>query len=91
MRGAVAATGLRFKELGEANTIELGRLRALQRLQRGGRLSRQERLCQAAARSGQLEELKALRADNTPWDRKTCWAAARGGQLEVLQWSHANG
>jgi hypothetical protein len=35
--------------------------------------------------------LKALRADNTPWDRKTCWAAARGGQLEVLQWSHANG
>ena len=91
MRDAVAATGLRFKELGEANTIELGCLRALQRLQRGGRLSRQERLCQAAARSGQLEELKALRADGCPWNNWTCLAAAKGGHLEVLQWARVNG
>ena len=88
MRDTMAGAGLEFDE---DDAAELGYLSALQRLQRGGRLSRQERLCQAAARSGQLEELKALRADNTPWDRKTCWAAARGGQLEVLQWSHANG
>jgi hypothetical protein len=46
---------------------------------------------QAAARSGQLEELKALRADSWPWDRDTCSAAALGGHLEVLQWAHANG
>ena len=91
MRDAVAETGLRFAELDEKRAVELGCVSAVQRMQRQGRLSRQERLCQAAARSGQLEELKALRADNTPWDRKTCWAAARGGQLEVLQWSHANG
>jgi hypothetical protein len=91
MRDAVAATGLEFEELDEDRAVNLGCLSAVKRLQRGGRLSRQEYLCQAAARSGQLEELKALRADNTPWDRKTCWAAARGGQLEVLQWSHANG
>ena len=91
MRDAVAATGLRFKELGEANTIELGCLRALQRLQRGGRLSRQERLCQAAARSGQLEELKALRADGCPWNNWTCLGAARGGHLEVLQLARVNG
>ena len=42
MSDAVAETGLRFKELGEAKAIELGCLSALQRLQRGGRLSRQE-------------------------------------------------
>ena len=63
MRDAVAATGLRFMELGEDAAVELGCLSALQRLQRGGRLSRQELLCEVAARSGKLEELKALRAD----------------------------
>ena len=57
MRDAVAATGLRFKELGEEEAVELGCLSALQRLQRGGRLSRQEYLCLAAARGGHLEEL----------------------------------
>ena len=91
MRDAVVATGLEFEQLNENNAVELGCLSAVQRLQRGGRLSRREYLCAAATKSGQLEELKELRADDTPWDRKTCWAAARGGQLEVLQWSHANG
>ena len=91
MRDVMAATGLRFKELGEANAIELGCLSALQRLQRGGRLSWQERLCQAAARTGQLEELKALRADGCPWNNWTCLAAAKGGHLDVLQWARANG
>ena len=69
----------------------LGCLSALQRLHRGGRLSRQEYLCEAAARSGQLEELKVLRANGCPWDRKTCWAAAWGGHFEVVQWARANG
>ena len=90
MRAAVAATGLRFKELGEQPAVMLGCLSALQRLQRQGRLSRQERLCQAAARSGQLEELKVLRADGCPWDANTCQGAARGGNLEILQWLRAN-
>ena len=85
MRDAVAETGLRLKELDEDAAVKLGCLSAVQRMQRQGRLSRREYLCQAAARSGQLEELKVLRADGWPWDRDTCSAAARGGHLEVLQ------
>ena len=85
MRDAVAATGLAFEELGEYEAANLGCLSALQRRQRRGLLSRQERLCEAAARSGQLEELKVLRENGTPWSVSTCWAAARGGHLEVLQ------
>ena len=91
MRDAVSATGLRFEELAEHVVVNLGCLNAVQRLQRGGRLSHRERLCQAAARSGQLEELKALRADGWPWDAGTCEWAAYGGHLEVLQWARANG
>ena len=91
MRGAVAATGLLwFEELDEHHAVELGCLSVLKRLQRGGRLSRQEYLCQAAARSGQLEELQALRENGCPWDTSTSWAAARSGHLEVLQWARAN-
>jgi hypothetical protein len=85
MRDAVAETGLRLKELDEDAAVKLGCLSAVQRMQRQGRLSRREYLCQATARSGQLEELKVLRADGWPWDRDTCSAAARGGHLEVLQ------
>ena len=91
MRDAVAATGLRFMELGEDAAVELGCLSAVQRLQRGGRLSRRERLCGAAARSGNLEELTALRADGWPWDEETCAEAAFGGHLNVLQWARAKG
>ena len=91
MRDTVTATGLRFEELDEDDALEVGCLSAVQRLQRQGRLSRQEHLCQAAARSGQLEELKALRADGWPWDAGTCEWAAYGGHLEVLQWARANG
>ena len=90
MRDTVAATGLEFEELDETRAVELGCLSALQRLQRGGRLSCQELLCAAAARSGQLEELKVLRENGTPWDTMTYWAAASGGHLEVLQWVRAN-
>ena len=85
MRDAVAGTGVRFKELGEYRAVKLGCLSALQRLQRGGRLSRQELLCEAAAGSGQLDELKLLRADGCLWDKWTCKSAARGGHLDVLR------
>ena len=90
MRDLVAETGLRFKELDEKRAVELGCVSAVQRMQRQGRLSRQELLCQAAARSGQLEELKVLRADGWPWDQEACSAAALGKHLEVLQWARAN-
>jgi hypothetical protein len=85
MRDAVAATGLAFEELGEEEAANLGCLSAVQRRQRGGRLSRQEYLCAAAARSGQLEELKVLRENDTPWDVVTCVAAAHGGHLSGLR------
>ena len=88
IRDGVAATELRFKELDELSdyrVADLGCLSVLKRRQRRGDLSYQEYLCQAAARSGQLEELKILRAIDTPWNVLTCYAAARGGHLEVLQ------
>ena len=58
-----------------------------------GRLpkTRKVLLCMAAARSGQLEELKALRAKRCPWNESTCTYAAEGGHLEVLKWARANG
>jgi hypothetical protein len=81
MRDAVAATGLRFVELGEDTAVDIGCLSALLRLQLAGRLSRQEFLCEAAARSGQLEKLKLSRASGCPWDKRTCSGAARGRHL----------
>ena len=91
MRDAVTPTVLRFKKLNDNEAVKLGCLSVLQRMHRQGRLSRQERLCAAAARSGQLEELKLLRANGCPWDWETCRMAAMGGHLEVLQWARANG
>ena len=90
MRDAVAGTGLRFEERDEDSAADVGCLSAVQRLQRGGRLSRQEYLCEAAARGGHLEELQGLRADGCPWDANACWTAALGGHLEVLQWARLN-
>ena len=91
MRDAVAATGLRFEELNKLRAMELGCFSAVGRLQRGCRLSRQEYLCGAAARGGQLEKLKVLREVGIPWDKNTCAGAASGGHLEVLNWAKANG
>ena len=85
MRDTVAATGLRFEEIDEKRAAELGCLSAVLRLHLAGRLSRKEFLCNAAARSGQLEKLKLLRAGGCPWDEGTCWAAAEGVHLEVLK------
>ena len=90
MRDAVAATGLQFAELDEHEAVDLGCSSALQRRHRQGRLSGQEYLCYASARSGQLEELTVLRANDCPWDINTCMSAARGAYLEVLRWLRAN-
>ena len=91
MREAVADTGLRLEEIDVQKAVMIGCLSTLRRLHRCGRLSRKERLCEAAARTGQLEELKLLRADGCPWDAYTCAVAALGGLMELLQWLHANG
>ena len=48
-------------------------------------------LCHAAARSGQLEELKEMRENGCPWDRWTCTAAAERGHLEMQNWTRTNG
>ena len=91
MRDAVAATGLRFKELDEKRAVDLGCVSAVNCLYRGGRLSRQELLCRAAARGGHLEELKVMRANGCPWDEWTYAQAAENGHLKVMQWARANG
>ena len=92
MRSAVAETGREVRDPGsDIQAVELGCLSTLKHRQSRGRLSHQEYLCQAAARSGQLEELKVLRENGWPWDANTCSGAARGGNIEVLQWARANG
>jgi hypothetical protein len=88
---AVAATGHPVNDLTEEQYVELGCVNALQRLQRGGTLSKEELLCEVAARCGQLEELQQLRENGCPWDEVTCSAAAGCGHLEVLQWARATG
>ena len=90
MNDAVAATGRQFKELDARKAVQLGCLSAVERLQRRGILQHQEYLCHAATRSGQLEELKLLHENNTPWDAQTCGTAACGGHFEVLKWLRKN-
>jgi hypothetical protein len=90
-RDAMAETGLRFEKLDEYEAADRGCVSAVERMQRGGRLSHQQYLCQAAARSGNLEKLKEFRANRCPWNVLTCAGAAYGGHLEVLQWARANG
>ena len=91
MRDAVGATGRKLEPMYEMDAAKLGCLSTLRQLERRGFLSRQEVLCEAAAKTGQLEELKRLRADGTPWDKATCIAASGGGHLGVLKWARANG
>ena len=90
MRDAVDATGLKLEEMLEEDAAERGCLSTLKCLRRRGRLRDESLLCAAAARSGDLEELKALRAENCPWSTVTCAFAALGGHLEVLQWAREN-
>ena len=50
-----------------------------------------ENTCYDAAKGGQLEVLKWLRAQKPPcpWSEGACAYAARGGHLEVLKWLRA--
>ena len=90
MRDAVAATGLRFEELGEVEAVTLGCLRAVQHLRRGGCLSREEYLRRAAARADSSRVEGVARERHTV-GRVHVLAAALGGHLDVLLWALANG
>ena len=94
MRDAVDATGREIKKLSNGEAAHLGYVSLLKDRHSRGLLKGVEEwslVCAAAARSGDLAELKALRAANFPWDSYTCARAARGGHLETLQWARANG
>ena len=91
MRAAVAETKREVKKpSGYEEAAKKGYLRYLKHMHSRGRLSDTRLLCAAAAASGQLEELKALRAENFPWDWRTCAYAAEGGHLDVLKWAREN-
>ena len=93
MRDAVDATGRKVEEFTGWTAVERGYLSSLKCQRRHGRLSDEDEglLCAAAARTGDLEAVKALRAENFPWDWRTCEKAALGGQLKFLKWARANG
>ena len=91
MRNAVDATGRAIKKLSDVEAMQLGNVSLLKDRHSRGVLRNKSLLCAAAARSGQLEELKALRAKNFPWGKRACAYAAWGGYLEVLKWARANG
>jgi len=91
MRAAVAETKREVKKpSGYEEAARKGYLRYLKHMHSRGRLSDTRLLCAAAAASGQLEELKALRAENFPWDWRTCAYTAEHGHLEVLKWAREN-
>ena len=92
MRDAVDATGREIKELSDHEALDLGYVSLLKDRHSRGLLSayRYHFPCAAAARNGDLQELKALRADELPWDAWTCAYAAKGGHLRVLQWLREN-
>ena len=92
VREAVDATGREIKEISDQEAVSLGYVSLLKDRHSRGVLRQSEgwRLCAAAARNGDLEELKALHADEWPWDARTCAYAAKGGHLRVLQWLREN-
>ena len=90
MRDAVDATGREIKKLSDNEAAKLGHVSLLKDRHSRGVLQDERYLCDAAARSGELAELTALRAKNIPWDERTCEYAAEGGHLEMLKWARAN-
>jgi len=86
LRDAVDATGREIEQLSDEEAAELGNLSLLKDRHSRGLLDDEYLLCAAAARNGDLEMLKALRADDCPWDARTCTYAAAGGHLAVLKW-----
>jgi hypothetical protein len=71
--------------------VDLGYVSLLKARHTRGVLKDECLTCAAAARNGDLEELKALRAEKFPWDDETCTHAAPHGYLDVLKWVRANG
>jgi len=47
--------------------------------------------CSKAAAAGNLDLLKQLRQNGSPWNEWTCVYAARNGHLNMLQWARKNG
>ena len=47
--------------------------------------------CSLAAKRGDLDGLRALRAEGHPWSEEVCQAAAWGGHLDVLEWALEQG
>jgi hypothetical protein len=92
MRDAVDATGRKVEEFEGWTAARRGYLSSLKCQRRHGRLSDEDEglLCAAAARTGDIEAVKALRAENFPWDWRTCAFAAGGGQLKFLKWARTN-
>ena len=90
MRDAVDATGREIKVVRDWHAANHGYLSLLKDRHTRGVLQRRRYLCEAAARSGHLEELKSFRAKNFPWTEQTCALAAWGGHLEVLKWAREN-
>jgi hypothetical protein len=90
MRTAVDATGRKVEDFGEEDAAERGYLTTLKCLLRRGVLYDERLLCAAAARIGDLAELKASRAAKRPWHTDTCSLAAMGGHLEMLKWLREN-
>ena len=90
MRDAVDATGREIRNLSDWKAMDLGYVSLLKDRHSRGVLTNDSCLCIAAARSGQLEDLKWARANFCPWDRDTCAGAAEGGHLEMLKWAREN-
>ena len=90
MRDAVDATGREIKKLSNEEAMHLGYVSLLKERHTRGVLKDECLTCAAAARNGDLEELKALRAESFPWSKLTCELAAFGGHLDVLKWAREN-
>ena len=91
LRDAVDLTGRKIKKLSDVLAAEGGYLSLLKDRHSRGVLKDKHLVCAAAARNGDLKELKALRADDYPWNEYTCAYAAKGGHLETLKWARDNG
>ena len=90
MRDAVDATGREIKIVSNVEAAELGDVSLLKDRHSRGLLDDEYLLCAAAARNGDLEMLKAQRADDCPWDARTCAYAAAGGHLAMVKWTWPN-
>ena len=91
LRDAVDLTGRKIKKMSDELAVEGGYLSLLKDRHSRGVLKYKHLVCAAAARNGDLKELKALRADDYPWNAWTCAFATQRGHLETLKWARENG